>query len=96
MDNISILGIILSVVIVSLFIIEFLLLIKTLKLKQKNRIGLHVLGVVSTLLVSIFTVTSTLKIKFQSSNMAMATFILASIFFIYLGVDTLIIEKKFK
>ena len=93
MDKTSILGILLSIVVISLLIIESLLLVKTLKSKNKYKLFLHLLGVISTFLVSIFTISSTLKIEFESPNIAIVTFILSSIFFIYLGIDTLMIDK---
>ena len=88
------LGIIFSILIILLLIYESLLLIRSINTKDKKKSVLHLLGVSSSLFVSIFTITSSLQIDFKSPKLAIVTFILATIFFIWFSIDNIITNNN--
>ncbi|MGG7177620.1 hypothetical protein ACQPU1_08515 [Clostridium paraputrificum] len=87
MSNISGVGILLSILVIGLFCVEGTLLIRAIN--KKKRLGIHLLGVIATLLISILTVLQSIGINIASPTLAIIAFILATLFFLVLSFDTL-------
>lgn len=87
-------SIFLCIVVIALFIIEALQLIQAINRKNKSKMFLHILGVVSTLLVTVFTVSSAIGYEITSAPVVITTFVLATVFFIALSIDTLKVSIK--
>lgn len=94
MENISLIGLIISCVVSLLFLIELVLFFASFRRGKRGHLPIHLLGVITTFLVSLCTIATTFSIAIESSFLIKAVIVLAGIFFIVAGINTLIVEKK--
>ena len=95
MDNFSMIGIAICVVLGVFFCIELLSLFFSIAEKDKRRyIPLHLFGLITVGLVEMYAVCETLAIDgVFNAKLIIATVICAFVFFIALGWDSLRVEK---
>ena len=87
-------GMLFSALMIFLVLAELAMVIRSINTKNKRKSWLHLLGLVASSFVSIFTITSSLQIDFKSPKLAIVTFILATVFFIWFSIDTITIENN--
>ena len=93
MENISIVGVIVSGVLIILTLIELILFFSSFRKSKRSFLILHFLGTVATTMVTIATISATINVKIESKVFAEAAAILAILFFVLAGINTLIVEK---
>lgn len=76
------------------FIYEVSIAIRIRNKKIKGKIGVHVLGTITTLLVTVSVALSTFGINYDSNLFIIVTVVLAVLFYIILGWTTLFKIKK--
>ena len=87
-------GMLFSAVMIFLVIAELVLVMRSINTKNKSKSCLHLLGLVASSFVAIFTITSSLQIDFKSPKLAIVTFILSTVFFIWFSIDTINTENN--
>ena len=87
-------GMLFSALMIFLVLAELAMVIRSINTKNKRKSWLHLLGLVASSFVAIFTITSSLQIDFKSPKLAIVTFILATVFFIWFSIDTITIENN--
>lgn len=89
----NVLGIILALVMVILFIFQLRCAIKSFLSKTKEKMFIYILGCIASLLVFILTILVILGTEITSSALIIATFVIATIFFIVYSISTMFISK---
>ena len=94
MSDISFIGLFIAVLLMVFFILQGGLLIRAINKKEKRRIPLHLIGVSSTLLVTIFVFCESFGIDVSSNFLIIVAAITATLFYISYGIDSLFVVKK--
>lgn len=94
MSNSSFIGICIAVLLMIFCIIQVGLFIRSINRKEMKRIVLHLIGVFVTLLLTIFLFCQSLDIELSSNFLITATLIMAILFYIRYGFDSLFVTKK--
>ena len=94
MSNISFIGLFIAVLLMVFFMLQGGLLIRAINKKEKKRIPLHLIGVIATLLLTIFLFCQSLGIDVSSNFLIIGTLIMTTLFFIGYGFDSLFVVKK--
>lgn len=94
MEDISLIGLIISCVVSLLFLIELVLFFASFKRSKRGHLLIHLLGILTTGLVSVCTILTTFKFAIESSVLINCVVIMAAMFFIVAGINSLFVEKK--
>lgn len=94
MSNVSFMGLFIAVLLMVFFMLQGGLLIRSINKKEKRRRPLHLIGVIATLLVTIFVFCESVGIDVSSNFLIIGTLILAILFYISYGFDSLFVAKK--
>lgn len=94
MSSVSFMGLFISVLLMVFFILEVGLLIRAINKKEKRRIPLHLIGVIATSLVTIFVFCQSVGIDLSSNFLVIGAVIMATLFYISYGFDSLFVIKK--
>lgn len=89
----SIVTIILNIALVILFLRELITLKKSISKKNGCSIVVHLFGTIVTAAVAYIMVSLSFKVKMENEKMIKAVVICAFIAFIFLGLDSLFMEK---
>ena len=96
MEGISIVGLLLTVVLFALFLVEFCKFILSFEKGKRAGIPIHLLGTISSVFILIFTVSATFGYNIGSKKFSYVAIVLGTISFILLSIDSLVIEKSDK
>lgn len=95
MNGLSIMGLGLSLILVITFLYQSAMLIRTINKKEKNKIGMYLLGVIASLLLSVITVVTTFNIAITIPGyLYIIACIIGFLFFFIGGLDSVKVEKK--
>lgn len=94
MGSYSIIGVIISLCLAILFLIELIFFFSYFAKPKFSKIILHILGLITSGLVTFYSIITTLKINITIKNLELITLICAILFFILLSINTLIICPK--
>lgn len=93
MEDVSIIGLIISLVISILFLIELVFFFSSFNRRKRAYIPLHLLGVIATFWVALFTVTSSIGVGIDSKYLITSVVVLAGIFFVAAAIDSIRVEQ---
>ena len=94
MSNISFIGLFIAVLLMVFFMLQAGLCIRAINKKEKGKIILHLIGVITTFLLTIFLFCQSVGIDLSSNFLIIGTLIMATLFFIGYGFDSLFVVKK--
>jgi len=94
MSSVSFIGIFIAILLMVFFILQGGLLIRSINKKEKKRIPLHLIGAITTLALTIFMFCESLSIDLSSNFLIIGTLIMATLFYITYGFDSLFVAKK--
>jgi len=87
-------GLIISVVVSFLFLIELVLFFSSFKSGKRGRLPIHFIGVIASFLVALFTITTSMGIAFENKYLTECVVVLAGIFFVTAGISSLFTENE--
>ena len=96
MGNFTLVEIVCNISLVTLFVVEIVLFILSFRKNNRSGIPIHLIGIVASLLIALFTISIELNrtLSFESDNVILAALIMAIIFFVSFSIKTLFTERK--
>ena len=94
MNNISVVSILVLLSLFSFFMYELTTVIRISNKKVKGKKGIHILGVLTTLLITICVALSMFDVNYDSKILIMATVVLSVVFYIGFAWQTLFEVKE--
>ena len=96
MENFTLVEIVCNISLVTLFVVEIVLFILSFRKNNRSGIPIHLIGIVASLLIVLFTISIELNrtLSFESDNVILAALIMAIIFFVSFSIKTLFTERK--
>lgn len=94
MNNISVVSILILLSLFYFFMYELTTVIRISNKKVKGKKGIHILGVLTTLLITICVALSMFNVNYDSKILIIATVVLSVLFYIGFGWQTLFKVKE--
>jgi hypothetical protein len=94
MSDISFIGLFIAVLLMVFFILQGGLLIRAINKKEKRKFILYLIGVIATLLLTIFMFCQSLGIDLSSNFLIIGALIMATLFYIGYGFNSLFVTTK--
>lgn len=94
MSDISYIGLFIAVLLMVFFMLQVGLFIRAINKKENKKVVLHLIGVITTVLLTIFIFCQSVGIDLSSNFLIIGTLIMATLFYIGYGFDSLFVVKK--
>jgi hypothetical protein len=94
MGDVSFIGLLMTLLLMVFFLLQAGLLVRAINKKEKRRIPLYLIGVIATLLVTISVFCESFGIDLGSSFLIICALAMATLFYIFYGIDSLFVVKK--
>jgi lipopolysaccharide export LptBFGC system permease protein LptF len=96
LENVSVVGVIVSVVLTLIFFVEMIVFFCSFSRDKRSSLPLHLLGTITIGLVAFSTITATIGSSIDSKVFVYIVLILAVIFFILASIKSVTVEKPIK